>query len=396
METTSTKPTGPLQCRHIFTDGHRCGSPCLRNEPFCYYHHTTRIPISSAAARKAHRDSLVFPVLDDRAAIQVAVGDILSAIVGRKILPATAKLLLNGLQIAANNLPRIAREAAAANAPALCPDRVEEIVDDEALGLIAPEAALPLPKLVDPKFEEEFQRKLEERCEGYTLVADKDWQAHVSAKAASLPVPLPAGPVRRHQAQQDSEDLQGRIEEHKAWERSDGYDWDAPFTGVIAGCAGPSEAQPAACSSATDTSARDMPSRPKKPLKRHEGRPKPSLVRSACDDNSLQRLNVGSLPALGSLDHVELNSLTLLKALEAARADRGVVSENILAILTADEPKTLSIVKPLHCSLFHVFLGKTRLPCGSTWVHSRAVAEACLIPDRWLSLAPDESARPEL
>ncbi|RSL15183.1 hypothetical protein EDE15_0661 [Edaphobacter aggregans] len=30
------------QCRHIFTDGHSCGSPCLRHEDFCYYHHTTR------------------------------------------------------------------------------------------------------------------------------------------------------------------------------------------------------------------------------------------------------------------------------------------------------------------------------------------------------------------
>ena len=30
------------RCRHIFIDGRRCGSPSLRREPFCYYHHTTR------------------------------------------------------------------------------------------------------------------------------------------------------------------------------------------------------------------------------------------------------------------------------------------------------------------------------------------------------------------
>jgi hypothetical protein len=29
---------------HISTDGHRCGSICLRGEPFCHYHHTTRSP----------------------------------------------------------------------------------------------------------------------------------------------------------------------------------------------------------------------------------------------------------------------------------------------------------------------------------------------------------------
>ena len=31
-------------CRHIHTSGSRCGSPALRGESFCYYHHTTRRP----------------------------------------------------------------------------------------------------------------------------------------------------------------------------------------------------------------------------------------------------------------------------------------------------------------------------------------------------------------
>jgi hypothetical protein len=31
------------------------------------------------------------------------------------------------------------------------------------------------------------------------------------------------------------------------------------------------------------------------------------------------------------------------------------MDENVFAILTADETKSLSIVKPLHCSLFHLF-----------------------------------------
>jgi hypothetical protein len=30
------------------------------------------------------------------------------------------------------------------------------------------------------------------------------------------------------------------------------------------------------------------------------------------------------------------------------------MDENVLAILAADETKTLSVVEPLHCSLFHV------------------------------------------
>jgi hypothetical protein len=29
-------------CHHIFPDGHRCGSPHLRRETLCYFHHPTR------------------------------------------------------------------------------------------------------------------------------------------------------------------------------------------------------------------------------------------------------------------------------------------------------------------------------------------------------------------
>ncbi len=34
----------PYQCRHLFTDGHQCGSPALRGEELCYFHHTARRP----------------------------------------------------------------------------------------------------------------------------------------------------------------------------------------------------------------------------------------------------------------------------------------------------------------------------------------------------------------
>lgn len=68
----------------------------------------------------------------------------------------------------------------------------------------------------------------------------------------------------------------------------------------------------------------------------------------------LQRLHVGSLPALRSLDYIELNCLAFLKAFEAICIDCRVVYEHILSILTADEAKPLGIVKPLYCSLFHI------------------------------------------
>ncbi len=42
-----------FQCRHIFTEGRRCGSKCLRDEPLCYYHHTTRGRLARRTAQTA-------------------------------------------------------------------------------------------------------------------------------------------------------------------------------------------------------------------------------------------------------------------------------------------------------------------------------------------------------
>src|SRR5579859_2590630 len=63
--------------------------------------------------------------------------------------------------------------------------------------------------------------------------------------------------------------------------------------------------------------------------------------------------NVLGLPALWSLHQVELNGLTLLQAPEARSLNRRVVNENVFTILTADEPISLGVVEPFHCSLFH-------------------------------------------
>ena len=67
----------------------------------------------------------------------------------------------------------------------------------------------------------------------------------------------------------------------------------------------------------------------------------------------LENLNPLCLEALGSLDYLELNLLTFLEAAEAVALDRGVMNENVLTALTADESKTLGVVEPLNDALFH-------------------------------------------
>jgi hypothetical protein len=96
------------QCRHIFTDGHRCASPCLRDEEFCYYHHTTRKPFANPTQRRSRRSTfhLPLPDLNDRSGIQLAIGQVLQRIASNDIDPRRAGLLLYGLQIASLNLPK--------------------------------------------------------------------------------------------------------------------------------------------------------------------------------------------------------------------------------------------------------------------------------------------------
>jgi hypothetical protein len=85
------------QCRHIFTDGHRCGSICLRGEPFCYYHHTTRKPAprkTLAPGETASHSSFDLPMPEDRSAIQTSIGLILQRIASNDLDPKRAGLLL--------------------------------------------------------------------------------------------------------------------------------------------------------------------------------------------------------------------------------------------------------------------------------------------------------------
>ncbi len=123
------------QCRHILTEGRRCGGVCLRNEEFCYFHHTTRRPVENAAARKARLGTFELVMPEDRSAIQLAIGQVLERVASNDLDPRRAGLLLYGLQIASLNLPRPVAESA--NMPF-----VEEIVHDEVLGPIAPRATV--------------------------------------------------------------------------------------------------------------------------------------------------------------------------------------------------------------------------------------------------------------
>jgi hypothetical protein len=160
MQHTTETPK-QYQCRHIFTDGHRCSSPCLRQEEFCYYHHTTRRPVANPKQRRSRRSTFHLPLPEDRSAIQASIGEVLQRIAANDIDPRRAGLLLYGLQIASLNLPK----PQTLTKPE--PQTVEEITIDPALGVLAPRTdisetarpksavALLIERMLESKEEEE-------------------------------------------------------------------------------------------------------------------------------------------------------------------------------------------------------------------------------------------------
>jgi hypothetical protein len=75
--------------------------------------------------------------------------------------------------------------------------------------------------------------------------------------------------------------------------------------------------------------------------------PRPVILKSG-----LERLNVGSLQALGAADNLEFNGLSLIERAIAVRLNRGEMDEYVLTRLALNKTKSLAGVKPLHCSLF--------------------------------------------
>ncbi|HEX3570879.1 MAG TPA: hypothetical protein VHU44_08655 [Acidobacteriaceae bacterium] len=128
-----TDPQRRYLCRHVHTNGHRCGSPALRAQNFCYYHDRTRLPNAPLAGRIG-----IFKMqpIDDRDAIQIALYDVLSRITAGDIDTKRAAILLYGLQIASSNLTRRDKLQPATNP-------IEHITSDHLLGDLAPIEEIP-------------------------------------------------------------------------------------------------------------------------------------------------------------------------------------------------------------------------------------------------------------
>ena len=141
--TTDTHHHDPKRrylCRHIHTDGHRCGSPALRAQNFCYYHDRQRLPNAPLAGRTG-----IFRMqpIDDRAAIQIALFDILSRLTAGDLDTKRASILLYGLQIASSNLAARDKQQ-----PTTQP--IEHLTTHPHIGDLAPIQEIQTPEIHQP------------------------------------------------------------------------------------------------------------------------------------------------------------------------------------------------------------------------------------------------------
>jgi hypothetical protein len=128
------------QCRHIHAKGNQCGSPALRGEHFCYFHHTTRRPRQAGKFKYINaQEPFELPVVEDRASALSVAAQLLSRIASNDLDVSRAGRLLYNLQILIALMPKEPR-ASAETSPA--PALVDDAVFDETHGLIA---ALPEP-----------------------------------------------------------------------------------------------------------------------------------------------------------------------------------------------------------------------------------------------------------
>ena len=115
-----------------------CGSPALRGLPFCYFHERWRRIRPHRRPGDAPR--LQLPLLEDANAIQMALQQVMQAILDNQIDNKRAGLLLYALQTASANLKRTDFESFKLKDQANAGDAVEYLDQDE------PEEACSAPE----------------------------------------------------------------------------------------------------------------------------------------------------------------------------------------------------------------------------------------------------------
>ena len=94
------------ECQHVLANGSTCHAPRLRDSQFCYFHVAARDRVRRQRLAAEKKLPLQVPVLEDANTIQLALGDVVNAMLADRIDPRKAALTLYALQTASANLHR--------------------------------------------------------------------------------------------------------------------------------------------------------------------------------------------------------------------------------------------------------------------------------------------------
>jgi hypothetical protein len=98
----STQPN-VRSCTHIKVTGVRCASPAMRGEQFCYFHQRMIRSVRTPPQSRLHPIALI----EDEESIQVALMEVINALMRNTIDVKRASLILRALNIAARNIRRM-------------------------------------------------------------------------------------------------------------------------------------------------------------------------------------------------------------------------------------------------------------------------------------------------
>jgi hypothetical protein len=174
MSVVNTKKA--RQCEHIKTNGEFCGSPALRGRNYCYFHLTyigrrLRAERLHARAMAAAADPRVVPLelppLEDANSVQMAVMQVIDAILHNRLDNKRAGLVLYALQTASSNLART--DLSQQNGVAVAGEYAH-FEDDFELDGAAPELLVPID--ADEESNERAARiaEIEEMANAYARV----------------------------------------------------------------------------------------------------------------------------------------------------------------------------------------------------------------------------------
>jgi hypothetical protein len=128
------------ECRYLLPGGQKCRGVAVKDMPYCLAHlRRSRL----VDANRARRHSVALPPLEDWAAIQMSIDEILAAFAAHKITRRETGTYLYALQMASQILIRNERHAPPTDTPPITPTPIESTPQD-------PEPPNPDPADPDP------------------------------------------------------------------------------------------------------------------------------------------------------------------------------------------------------------------------------------------------------